>query len=48
MEITDIHGYTVLSNGKKMPYLGLGVYKSKNGRLQVPINLSIFNVKQSC
>ncbi|CAL65815.1 aldo/keto reductase [Christiangramia forsetii] len=31
MEITDILGTTILSNGIHMPYLGLGVYKAKNG-----------------
>ena len=32
MKITDIHGKITLSNGVKMPYLGLGVYKSKDGK----------------
>tara|TARA_B100000678_G_scaffold8291_2_gene6925 strand:+ start:1485 stop:2396 length:912 start_codon:yes stop_codon:yes gene_type:complete len=31
MKITDINGKVTLSNGVKMPYLGLGVYKSKDG-----------------
>ena len=31
MKITDITGKVELSNGVKMPYLGLGVYKAKNG-----------------
>ncbi len=31
MEITDIHGTVTLSNGVKMPYLGLGVFKSRDG-----------------
>lgn len=29
--ITDISGKIELSNGQKMPYLGLGVYKAKSG-----------------
>lgn len=32
MNITDINGAVVLANGVKMPYLGLGVYKTKNGQ----------------
>ena len=32
MKITDINGKVTLSNGIKMPYLGLGVYKSKDGK----------------
>ncbi|MDR2121727.1 MAG: aldo/keto reductase [Flavobacteriaceae bacterium] len=32
MKITDISGSAVLSNGVKMPYLGLGVYKTENGQ----------------
>ena len=31
MNITDVCGTVSLSNGVKMPYLGLGVYKSQNG-----------------
>ncbi|MDR3272471.1 MAG: aldo/keto reductase, partial [Flavobacteriaceae bacterium] len=31
MKITDVKGFSVLSNGVKMPYLGLGVYKVQNG-----------------
>lgn len=31
MKITDIRGTASLSNGVKMPYLGLGVYKTENG-----------------
>jgi len=31
MKITDINGHTTLTNGVKMPYLGLGVYKATNG-----------------
>lgn len=31
MKITDISGKVTFSNGVKMPYLGLGVYKSKDG-----------------
>lgn len=31
MKITDLKGTTRLSNGVEMPYLGLGVYKAKNG-----------------
>ena len=31
MEITDITGKVTLNNGVKMPYLGLGVFKSKDG-----------------
>lgn len=31
MKITDIKGTVTLQNGVKMPSLGLGVYKSKNG-----------------
>lgn len=31
MEISDISSFWELSNGVKMPYLGLGVYKAKNG-----------------
>lgn len=31
MKITDIHGYTTLSNGVKMPYVGLGTYLSHEG-----------------
>ncbi len=31
MKITDIKGAVELSNGVKMPYLGLGVWQSKNG-----------------
>ncbi|MHA7944942.1 aldo/keto reductase [Formosa sp. 3Alg 14/1] len=31
MKITDINGSVTLSNDIKMPYLGLGVYKTKNG-----------------
>jgi len=29
--IIDISGYTVLNNGVKMPYFGLGLFKMKNG-----------------
>ncbi|WP_179352329.1 aldo/keto reductase [Winogradskyella vidalii] len=32
MKITDINGSVTLSNDIKMPYLGLGVYKTKNGK----------------
>lgn len=32
MNITDISGTTTLSNGVKMPYLGLGVYKAEGGQ----------------
>lgn len=32
MTITDRDGLSVLNNGYKMPYLGLGVYKSKAGK----------------
>lgn len=32
MKITDINGTVALVNGVKMPYLGLGVYKSKDGK----------------
>jgi diketogulonate reductase-like aldo/keto reductase len=32
MKITDIKGFTVLSNGIKMPYLGLGVYQVNDGK----------------
>ncbi|MDT0643732.1 aldo/keto reductase [Zunongwangia sp. F363] len=31
MKITDINGSVTLANGVKMPYLGLGVYKAKEG-----------------
>jgi len=31
MKITDIQGTVTLSNGVKMPYLGLGVFKSRDG-----------------
>ncbi|MDT0687433.1 aldo/keto reductase [Autumnicola psychrophila] len=31
MDLTDIRGTISLRNGDDMPYLGLGVYKSKNG-----------------
>jgi len=31
MNITDINGYAELSNGVKMPYLGLGTYLTKEG-----------------
>ena len=31
MNITDINGRVELSNGVKMPYLGLGVYKANDG-----------------
>jgi methylglyoxal/glyoxal reductase len=31
MQITNINGFTELSNGVKMPYLGLGTYLSKEG-----------------
>jgi diketogulonate reductase-like aldo/keto reductase len=31
-EITDLAGTTTLNNGVKMPYLGLGVYQSKEGK----------------
>lgn len=31
MDITDISGKVKLSNGYEMPYLGLGVYKAKDG-----------------
>ena len=31
-EISDISGTFTLSNGVEMPYLGLGVYQSKNGQ----------------
>jgi len=40
MEITDIRGTTILSNGIEMPYLGLGVYKADNGE---EINSAIKN-----
>ncbi|TWV96775.1 aldo/keto reductase [Chitinophaga pinensis] len=32
MNITDINGTVTLANGVNMPYLGLGVYKTKNGQ----------------
>ncbi|MFT4203230.1 MAG: aldo/keto reductase [Chitinophagaceae bacterium] len=32
MDITDITGKVILNNGTQMPYLGLGVYKTKDGR----------------
>ncbi|RFS26520.1 aldo/keto reductase [Chitinophaga silvatica] len=32
MQITDINGTVTLSNGVKMPYLGLGVFKTKEGQ----------------
>ncbi|WP_128331068.1 aldo/keto reductase [Apibacter sp. HY039] len=32
MNITDISGSALLSNGVKMPYLGLGVYKAEDGQ----------------
>ncbi|SFP00108.1 Aldo/keto reductase [Chitinophaga sp. YR627] len=32
MNITDINGAVTLANGVHMPYLGLGVYKTKNGQ----------------
>ena len=32
MKITDIKGCTILSNGVKMPYLGLGVYQVNEGK----------------
>jgi diketogulonate reductase-like aldo/keto reductase len=32
MKITDIKGFTILSNGLKMPYLGLGVYQVNDGK----------------
>ena len=31
MQITDIAGKVTLNNGIQMPYLGLGVYKTKDG-----------------
>ncbi|WBL26689.1 aldo/keto reductase [Zunongwangia sp. HGR-M22] len=31
MKITDVNGTVSLNNGLKMPYLGLGVYKTKDG-----------------
>jgi diketogulonate reductase-like aldo/keto reductase len=32
MKITDLKGFTILSNGLKMPYLGLGVYQVNDGK----------------
>lgn len=32
MKITDINGTVLLHNGYTMPYLGLGVYQTKNGK----------------
>jgi len=32
MKITDLQGSTELSNGTQMPYLGLGTFKSKDGK----------------
>lgn len=32
MKLTDSKGTTTLSNGVKMPYLGLGVYKAEDGQ----------------
>lgn len=32
MKITDINSYFTLNNGVKMPYFGLGVFKSKDGQ----------------
>ncbi|MCF6406414.1 aldo/keto reductase [Chitinophaga filiformis] len=32
MKVTDINGYALLHNGIKMPYIGLGVYKTKDGK----------------
>jgi diketogulonate reductase-like aldo/keto reductase len=31
MELTNINGTAILANGVKMPYLGLGVFKSRDG-----------------
>ncbi len=32
MKITDINGFAILSNGIKIPYLGLGVYQVNDGK----------------
>lgn len=32
MKITDINGFCTLNNGVKMPYFGLGVFKSEDGK----------------
>lgn len=32
MKITDVKGKVTLSNGAEMPYFGLGVFKTKNGK----------------
>ena len=32
MNITDLNGHTTLNNGVKMPYFGLGVFKTKDGK----------------
>ena len=44
MQITNIKGTTKLSNGREMPYLGLGVYKADSGE---EINSAIKNALEA-
>lgn len=41
MKITDINGTTELANGTKMPYLGLGVFKTPNEEIKNAVKWAI-------
>ncbi|MGM0377325.1 MAG: aldo/keto reductase [Bacteroidota bacterium] len=41
MKITDINGTTELANGTKMPYLGLGVFKTPNDEIKNAVKWAI-------